>query len=65
MAKKTCWVYVDSGECVDAVTVEEAIAVLAPRYRGHVLDATNVVPEAVAEAMIRAERETHNGRFWA
>ena len=62
---KQCWVYVDSGECVDAVTVDEAIAILQPRYRGHELNTGNVVPEAVAEAMIREERETHNGRFWA
>jgi hypothetical protein len=62
------WVYVDSGECVDAATVEEAIGLLQSRYRSQKLTVENVVPEAVAEAMIRAEREVyaeHNGRFWA
>jgi len=48
---------VDSGECVDTVTVEEAIKILAPRYRGYHLTPENVVPEAVAEKMIRDERE--------
>lgn len=64
--KKQCWVYVDSGECVDAVTVEDAIAILRPRYRGHELTPDNVLPEAMAVALIRAEAEmNHNGRFWA
>jgi len=62
---KQCWVYVESGECVDAVTVEEAIAVLQPRYRGHTLSRENVMPEAEAEAAIREEMAVHNGRFWA
>ncbi len=65
---KQCWVYVESGECVDAVTVEEAIAVLQPRYRGHTLSRENVMPEAEAAAAIEAMREEmaiHNGRFWA
>ena len=52
-----CWVYVDSGECVEAATVEEAIAVLRPRYPGYKLTMDNVVTEAEAGAIIRAERE--------
>jgi hypothetical protein len=54
--EKQCWVYVDSGECVDAVTVEEAIVLLQRYYRGCSLTPDNVVPERVAEEMIRAER---------
>lgn len=51
------WVYVDSGECVTARTVEGAIELLQPRYRGCSLTPENVVPEDVAVAIIRAERE--------
>ena len=54
--KRQTWVYVDSGECVEARTVEGAIELLRPFYRGYQLTPENVVPEAVAEAMIRAER---------
>lgn len=65
---KQCWVYVESGECVDAVTVEEAIAKLRQWYPEDQLSRENVMPEAEAAAAIEAMREEmaiHNGRFWA
>lgn len=42
---KRWWVYVDSGECVQTRTVEGAIELLQPRYRGHKLTPENVVLE--------------------
>lgn len=42
---KKWWVYVETGECVFTRTVEGAIELLQPRYRGHKLTPENVVPE--------------------
>lgn len=68
---KTWWVYVASGECVDAPSVEEAITILSPRYRGETLTSDNVVEEATAEAMIREgalpglAAEPQAARYWS
>ena len=43
--KTKWWVYVETGECVRARTVEGAIELLQPYYRGFKLTAENVVPE--------------------
>ena len=42
---KKWWVYVETGEAVFTRTVEGAIELLQPRYRGHKLTPENVVPE--------------------
>lgn len=47
MNTNQCWVYLESGECVDAATVAEAIAILTPRYRGTVLTSENVVSDTL------------------
>ena len=65
MKNNQCWVYLDSGECVDAATVAEAIAILAPRYSGRVLTTENVVGEAVADAMVLQLQEEPNGDFYS
>lgn len=61
--KTKWWVYVESGECVRARTVEGAIELLQPRYRGHTLTPENVVLEEmvppVESVPLRAQR------FWA
>jgi len=53
---KRTWVYVDSGECVEARTVEGAIELLQPRYRGCELTPANVVTEEEALDIIRREK---------
>jgi hypothetical protein len=60
---KKWWVYVDSGECVFTRTVEGAIELLQPRYRGYKLTPENVVPEEEVPPV--ESKPTHNGRFWA
>jgi hypothetical protein len=49
-------VYVDSGECVEARSVEGAIELLQPRYRGCELTPANVVTEEEAMEILRRER---------
>jgi hypothetical protein len=56
MEANRTWVYVDSGECVEARTVEEAIERLQPFYRGHELTPANVVTEDVAMEILRQEQ---------
>jgi hypothetical protein len=52
---KRTWVYVPSGECVEARTVEGAIELLRPFYRGYELTPANVVTEEEAMALLRRE----------
>jgi hypothetical protein len=60
---KKWWVYVETGEAVFTRTVEGAIELLQPRYRGHKLTPENVVPEEEVPPV--ESKPTHNGRFWA
>jgi hypothetical protein len=53
---KRTWVYVDSGECVEARSVEGAIELLQPRYRECELTPANVVTEEEAMEILRRER---------
>ena len=54
--KTKWWVYVETGECVRARTVEGAIELLQPRYRGCELTPANVVTEEEALEIIRREK---------
>jgi hypothetical protein len=54
---KKWWVYVETGECAQTRTVEGAIELLQPFYPGIKLTPENVVPEEVANDMLRAEQE--------
>lgn len=51
---KQTYVYIDSGECVDAHTFAEAIQKLARWYPRELLTENTVVIEEVADAMFRA-----------
>lgn len=53
---KRTWVYVPSGECVTARTVEGAIELLRPFYRGEEVSPANVVTEEEAMEILRRER---------
>ena len=53
---KKWWVYVETGECVQTRTVEGAIELLQPFYHGIKLTPENVVPEEVADEILRAEK---------
>ena len=53
--KKT-YVFVDSGECVDAVNVAEAIEKLSRWYPRELLNEDTVVIEEVAAAIYRNEK---------
>jgi len=43
--KKKWFVYIETGECIQARTVEEAIDRLQPFYKGEDLNERNVLPE--------------------
>lgn len=52
---KRWWVYVETGECVFTRTVDGAIELLQPRYRGVKLTPENVVLEEELPPVHRTE----------
>ena len=52
----TCWVWIESGECVDAATHEEAVALLQYLNQSEVVKAEDVVDEPTAQEMLSAFR---------
>jgi hypothetical protein len=61
---KRTWVYVESGECVEARSVEGAIELLQPWYRGCELTPANVVTEEEAMEILRRERACNPWKFF-